>query len=64
MLLTKRKVRLTLAAILGTMIFGCLAFLFLRPIPEPNQSVLQVLIGALCGSWVTVVAFYFGDPDS
>ena len=63
MTITKRTVKLIVGVLITLMFGGMLCILSFVDIPESSRDVLQVLIGALSGSFVTMVAFYFGDSD-
>lgn len=50
-----------LGALLIICFFAFIVTLIFVPIPEPNQDLLTLTAGALIGSVVTVVGFYFGS---
>jgi lipopolysaccharide export LptBFGC system permease protein LptF len=51
--------------ILGTLITLCfffiLALLVFRPVPEENNNVLYLIIGALIGYMGSIVTYFFGS---
>lgn len=59
----KQKARLFFGFFVGIGFFACLGFLFFQNIPDSNREVLITLTGSLGGSFVTIIAFYFGDSD-
>lgn len=60
---TNRQIRLIIALIVAAMFGGVLAGLFLIELPPGNADVLKVTLGFLGGSFVTMIAFYFGDSE-
>ena len=54
--------------VLGTLIslgfFALLYLLIYTAIPEQNKDVLNLVIGALIGSFSTVVGYFFGSSKS
>jgi hypothetical protein len=59
----KQKIRLLIGTLVTVMFGGMLAVLSFAEIPDGSKDVLQVLIGALGGAFITMVSFYFGDSD-
>lgn len=43
---------------------GLLAILAFHPIPQANHDAMMLMLGALGGSFTTLVAFYFGSSSS
>lgn len=56
-------IRMVIAALMIAVIAFGFAFLLLHEIPGENRDVLNTLLGALTGSLLTIVAFYFGDSE-
>ena len=50
-----------LAALIAIGFFGLLYILVYVPIPESNANVLYLVVGALIGSFTTVVGYFFGS---
>lgn len=59
----KQKAKVFFGAFTGTGFFACVIMLFLVEIPQGNKEVLITLMGALGGSFVTIMTYYFGDSD-
>ena len=57
----ERIIQYSFAAFLLLGFFVLLGIMLYRPIPEQNKSVLEIVLGALAGSVVTVIAYYFGS---
>ena len=51
----------TFAALITIVIFSLLALLIFREVPQGNQDVLNIVIGAIIGSYITVVSYFFGS---
>ena len=51
--------------IIGALIIICfftlLVFLLYKPIPEKNSDLLYLVVGALVGSFTTIVAYHYGS---
>lgn len=50
-----------LATIIVLAVFILLYFLVFVGIPETNRDILNIVVGAVIGSFVTVVGFFFGS---
>lgn len=60
--MTKNKLYIyVLAAVVVCGFFCLLAFLVLKPIPEINRDMLNLAVGALLGSFSTVIGYFFGS---
>jgi hypothetical protein len=59
----KQKIRLLIGTLVTLMFAGMLYILSYVEIPGGSRDVLQVLIGALGGAFITMISFYFGDSD-
>jgi hypothetical protein len=59
------KAKNTFQYILGSLIvvgfFVLLILLVLLDIPEPNKDLLNLVVGALIGSFATVVGYFYGS---
>lgn len=51
----------SLGALIVIGFFVLLALLVLKPIPEQNDSMLNLVVGALIGSFTGVVGYFFGS---
>ena len=49
------------AGLLALCFFTLILFLIYKPIPEPNKATIDIVIGALAGSFVTIISYYFGS---
>ena len=63
MAMSKQNVRLFMGCVTAIGFFGLLAALIVFKVPVENADILKVLVGFLGGSFVTVIAFYFGDSE-
>lgn len=50
-----------LALVLAAMFFSLLCVMLFHPVPAENRTVLDLMLGSLGGSFVTVVAYYYGS---
>lgn len=55
--------RLTIAIIVVAVVVAGFIWLFTAEIPDGNREVLNTLLGAITGSLITIVAYYFGDSE-
>lgn len=53
-----------LALLITAGFFGLLGALAWIQVPEANENVLNIMVGTLGGSWVSVVSYYFGSSSS
>jgi hypothetical protein len=65
---SQKRTRNALMLITGISVLSAFLFLIyalLRiPIPEPNRSAFDIIIGAVMGAVTTLVAYYFGSSKS
>lgn len=61
---TKDMTPRLLALVLFVMFFGLLGLMMFHPVPAANKDVLNILLGALGGSFATVIAYYYGSSAS
>lgn len=61
---TKSKTPNILAFLVTLGFFSLLGFLCEGNIPQENVSVLNIMLGSLGGSFITIIAFYFGSSSS
>jgi hypothetical protein len=54
-------IQMILAAVIITGFFALLILLILHDVPEKNQELLYLVVGALIGSFSAVVGYYFGS---
>ena len=52
-----------LALALTVGFFSLLTMMSFHPVPAANKDVLNTLLGALGGAWLTVVTYYFGGSQ-
>jgi uncharacterized BrkB/YihY/UPF0761 family membrane protein len=59
------KARSIFQYVLGGLIVACfftlLILLLYATVPEPNKDILNLVVGALIGSFATVVGYFFGS---
>jgi hypothetical protein len=41
--------------------FGLMVFMMKWDVPAANKDMLNIMLGALGGSWVSIIAYYFGS---
>lgn len=61
---TKKIARYVLGGLIVIGFFALLILLVCKTIPEGNTEMLHMVVGALIGSFVTVVGFYYGSSQS
>jgi len=61
---TKKIARYVLGGLIVVGFFTLLILLICKTIPEGNSEMLHMVVGALIGSFVTVVGFYYGSSRS
>ena len=61
---TKKIARYVLGGLIVVGFFALLILLVCKTIPEGNAEMLHMVVGALIGSFVTVVGFYYGSSQS
>ena len=59
----RQLIRATIAVIVLGILVGALWWVLTRELPDGNKEVVITLLGAITGSVITIVAFYFGDAD-
>lgn len=59
----RARARLIIAVIVVALVVVGFGWLFIHEIPAGNRDVLQTLLGAITGSMLTIVAYYFGDSE-
>jgi high-affinity Fe2+/Pb2+ permease len=59
----EKIIQYALAALLIIGLFVLLGILVYHPIPSDNKEAVNVVLGALAGSVITVVAYYFGSSS-
>lgn len=57
----KEKLMYILGAVIVIGIFGLIAVLMYVSAPESNKDLLNIAIGALIGSFITVVNYFYGS---
>lgn len=55
--------RLLIAVLMIALIVVGFGWLLITEIPPGNRDVLTTLLGAITGSVLTIVAYYFGDSE-
>jgi hypothetical protein len=55
--------RLLIAMLMIALIVVGFGWLLITEIPAGNRDVLTTLLGAITGSVLTIVAYYFGDSE-
>lgn len=58
------KTRFVLAVAICLISIGILAALLYLPIPEPNRSAIDILLGGITATMGMVFTYYFGSSDS
>lgn len=58
---TDRKIQAWIGCIVIVLFFVLIAVLIFIPIPEPNESILKILLGALATLVITIVNWWFGS---
>ena len=53
-----------LAALIVLAVFTLLYFLVFNSIPESNRDILNLVVGAIIGAFITVVGYFFGSSKS
>lgn len=51
------------AGLLALCFFTLIVLLIYKPIPEANKATIDIVIGALAGSFVTIISYYFGSSS-
>ena len=59
----RARARLIIAVIMVSLVVIGFGWLFIHEVPAGNRDVLQTLLGAITGSVLTIVAYYFGDSE-
>lgn len=44
--------------------FGLLGYMLKWDIPHANKDILNIMLGALGGAWVSIISYYFGSSSS
>ncbi len=44
--------------------FGLLGYMLKWDIPPANKDILNIMLGALGGAWVSIISYYFGSSSS
>ena len=57
----ERTIQYCFAGLLALCFFLLVILLIYKPIPEANKSTIDIVIGALAGSFVTIISYYFGS---
>ena len=57
----KQVAQYILGALVVAGFFSLLIILIYKSVPEGNQDILNLVIGALIGSFTSVVGYYFGS---
>jgi len=57
----KKLFQYILGGLIVTGFFVLLYFLVIRPIPEKNSDLLNLIVGALIGNFGAVVSYFFGS---
>jgi hypothetical protein len=60
---TDKLFQYILGALIVTGFFILLYLLISKNIPEPNKDLLNLVVGALIGSFATVVGYFFGSSS-
>ena len=58
---TERIVQYCFAALLAIAFITLIALLLYKAVPPENKDTINIVIGALAGSFVTIVSYYFGS---
>lgn len=64
--MNKKVVEVLRYCLAGIIIFCFFALLYMvisKPIPDVNQRLADIVIGALIGAFTTVVGYYFGSSS-
>jgi len=61
---TKNLPMYILAALITVGFFAVLTLLIYMPVPEPNQRVLDMLLGTLATCFIAIVMYWFGSSKS
>lgn len=59
-----KSVQFILAALVGLGFFVILGFMLLRPVPEENQAILNVMLGALGTVFTQQMMYFFGSTSA
>jgi hypothetical protein len=43
--------------------FGLLAYMLKWDVPPANKDILNIMLGALGGAWVSIISYYFGSSS-
>jgi len=44
--------------------FGLLIFMMKWNVPDANKDMLNIMLGALGGAWISIISYYFGSSSS
>lgn len=58
---TKEIYMYVLAGFIVGCVFALLYFLVFNAIPQENKDILNIVIGAIIGAFVTVISYFFGS---
>jgi len=58
---TEKFIQYVFAGLLALCFFTLIVLLIYKPIPESNKATIDIVIGALAGSFVTIISYYFGS---
>lgn len=58
---TKEIYMYVLAGFIVGCVFALLYFLVFNAIPQENKDILNIVIGAILGAFVTVISYFFGS---
>ena len=61
---TKDVFQYVLAGLIIIGFFVLLIVLVYATVPEPNKDLLNLVVGALIGSFATIVSYFFGSSSS
>lgn len=51
----------SLAGLLVVSILVLVGVLMFKPLPEPNKSILEIIMGSLISAFMAVVSYFFGS---
>lgn len=54
----------SLAGLLVVSILVLVGVLMFKPLPEPNKSILEIIMGSLISAFMAVVTYFFGSSKS
>jgi len=53
--------QLVLGSIIVALFFSIIGLLFFFEPPYENLQIINILIGSVCGAFVTIISYYFGS---